>query len=203
MSRRRSSSLARPSAPLGPWILGSLLVAACSGTASAPAATPRYPELPKPAAAETSPRFLPEAALQAVQLPCGASELPDNGLDDDCDGVVDSPKSAASKLTISLAYRAETPGEVRLHVTSESASPVPNLGRNPDASRGPAVAVSRLDLSALPGGRYRLSASRPGGEAEPAELSLAVSSATLRSVQTYLVRLGAGETRTLGLIEVP
>jgi|GEM_PF-6725463 len=146
---------------------------------------------------------MPDAALQLVQLTCRPTDLPANGLDDDCDGAIDGAPTAASGLTIVTAYRTETAGEVRLALTSESGSPVPNQALEREAQRGPAVALSRLGLSDLPSGRYVVTASRAGGEVDPAELSLAVSLATVGPAQTYLVRLGAGETRTLGTIEVP
>jgi hypothetical protein len=176
--------------------------AACGSAPPAPAAPAHYPALPS--AADTGAgKFVADAALQAIQLVCAGSELADNGLDDDCDGAVDGAKPAASKITLTAAYRAETPDEVSLDLTSESGGPVPELGLKAEPGGGPAVRLSRLDLSALPRGRYRLTATRPGAEASATELSLAVSSATNGSTQTYLVRLGAGETRTLGVIEVP
>jgi hypothetical protein len=149
---------------------------------------------------------VPEASLQAVKTPCGPAELPDNALDDDCDGTIDSLPTAlkptATELTITAAQRAEIADEVRLDLTDEAGASVPNMAIQRALSRGPAVTLSRLDLSGLPRGRYRLTASRQGPQPEPAELSLAVSLATSAMAHTYLVRLGAGETRTLGAIEV-
>jgi hypothetical protein len=147
-------------------------------------------------------QFVPEPALVEVQLTCRPSETPDNGLDDDCDGVIDGPRGTATQLTISAAHRSEARADVRLDLTDPAGGAVPNLAMERTSTRGSTVSSSRLDLSALPSGRYRLTAARGGPEAEPAELSLAVSLATKDKARTYLVRLGAGETRTLGVIEV-
>lgn len=182
------------------WVVAALFVGACAPEA-APAAPPKYPALPKPAAA--SSQFVPDASLTVAQLACGSSEIPENGLDDDCDGTIDSAKAGAIELTITTVQRTESAGEVRLELTAESGGAVPEQAAQRSTSRGPAVHVSRLDLSPLPRGRYRLTASRQGAEPGAAELSLAVSLATRGTSHAYLVRLGAAETRTLGLIEVP
>jgi hypothetical protein len=135
--------------------------------------------------------------------PCEPVDETCNGRNDDCDGVIDSAKAGAIELTITAVQRAEAAGEVRLDLQAEAGAAVPEQATQRSASRGPAVNVSRLDLSALPRGRYRLTASRQGAEPEPAELFLAVSLATRGASHAYLVHLGATETRTLGVIEVP
>ena len=182
------------------WVAAALFVGACAPEA-VPAAPPKYPALPKPA--EASSQFVPDASLTAAELACGPSELPENGLDDDCDGTIDRANAGAIELTITTSQRTESTGEVRLGLTAEAGGAVPEQAAQHSTSRGPAVSVNRLDLSALPRGRYRVTASRLGAEPGAAELSLAVSLATKGSSHAYLLRLGAEETRTLGLIEVP
>lgn len=184
-----------------PSISAILLIGACARE-TAPAAPPKYPALPKVADGGQG-QFLPDVSLTVAQLACGSSELPDNGVDDDCDGVIDSAKGDASELTITAIQRAEAAGEVRLDLTAEGGGTVPDQATQRSTSRGAAVTVSRLDVSALSRGRYRLTASRQGAEPEATELFLAVSLATKGASHAYLVRLGAAEARTLGVIEVP
>ncbi len=191
------------------WIGPALLLASCAhGPVDVAPLT--YPSLPEPT--EATVQFVPEPTLVEVQLACRATELPDNGIDDDCDGAIDasradvpgsndSAQAVAALLTITAAHRADGSGDVRLSLAGPTEGDA-GLAIRRTVTRGAEVTVNRLEVSALPPGRYQLTAAREGADADPAELALAVSLITNKSPQTYLVRLEMGEIRTLGAIEV-
>ena len=204
------------------WIGPALLLASCAPE-PVNVAPLKYPSLPQPA--QANGQFSPEPSLVEVQLACRTAELPDNGVDDDCDGTIDvllaggtarfdaapqnAPGSAADAgpaptwLTITATHRTDSPGELRLELTESGGGTVPEEAIRRSDAQGTEVTLRRLDISELPRGRYQVTVARAGADSDPAEPSVAVSMATKGRARTYLTRLGAGESRALGAIEVP
>jgi hypothetical protein len=183
---------------VGAWIL-LLSLAGCTSN-EATTAPPRYAPLPKTALQQ--PAFVPEPDLLAVDVTCGPKELPDNGLDDDCDGVIDASAGEPSRATLSLAYPVDTTGQLQVELVEEPASQGAQASVPPVTTvQGQSVMVSRLDLSSLPQKRYRVLVARRGAT-EQAELSAVFGLTSLGTSQTYLLRLGAEQARSLGVVEL-
>jgi hypothetical protein len=169
----------------------------------------QYPALPQRAhVAELAFSAAPD--VRALELNCSASELADNGLDDDCDGSIDG----LPPTTLSLAYPVDAPGELRLVLSAEPSvdAGASNATGTPSSARGSTANIHRLSLAGLPQGRYRVEVARGGAETTSAATSADPSSArevsavfaltSLGGSRTYLVRLGAEPSRSLGNLDV-
>lgn len=189
------------------------LLAACGACSPCSMGAPpkgpsQYAALPPVALAEQA-AFEAAPGLFRIEAPCGAEESPEeNGLDDDCNGLIDErtpaynsgtaePTTHNSVVSVVIAYPRAASGTARIEIDT-SASPEDTPSQTDSA--GPTVQVRRLDLPALPKGHYPLRLSWQAADPGAPELSLSVSLATAGASQTYLVRLAAGESRTLGEI---
>jgi hypothetical protein len=197
---------------------GALTWGACS---AAPPSTPlRYPELPAARAAHAG-QLLPDPGLTAVALACDAAESSSpNGVDDDCDGVIDGAPPAASDFTIVVAHTTDPALELRIALTDARGAAAPEASLTRGVQRGASATLSRLEITALPPGRYQVSvAQAPGatpaptgpsaGGDKPRELALGVALADRQTSHNYLASLafparepGADGARTLAVIEV-
>ncbi len=182
-----------------PWL--PLMLTACasspSGLAGAPA---QYSALPQDVALRAE--FTAAADLQAVQVPCLQSEPPDpNAVDDNCDGIIDDTQTG-QLLSVAIAYPQQGSDLIRILVRSERAETSQEPLPEDAAIRSASVQVRRLDLGPLPAGRHQVNLSRQTQDGAAAALPVSVSLATAGVSRAYVVSLGAGESRSLGLIDV-
>jgi hypothetical protein len=171
------------------------LLGAC-GSATPVAKPPlQYPAVPKTL---THASFVPAPELIAVTLPCAPAELPDNGLDDDCDGRIDRPLEPQATFRIAVTEPgAENPA---LALSAEPQACTQKAPTQAAVQQG-GWTVSRLELGTLTCPRYDLVLKRLPTTAPAPEISVAVAVETPDGTRTYLARLASEEQRTLGHID--
>jgi hypothetical protein len=184
--------------------LGVFVICSLGACGSTPAAKPPLHYAAVPTAFEHA-TFVPEADLFSLTLPCAPAELPDNGLDDDCDGHVDAReqsvnRSVEPKASLRIAVTEPGAGSTELTLSPEPQTCTQAALAETTAPNGP-WAVRRLELGTLSCSRYGVVLKRLPSAGQAAEISVAVAVETPDGTRTYLTRLAPEQQRRLGHIE--
>jgi len=162
-----------------------------------------YPAMPAAASASNEPdAFEPSPALTPLHEACRSAELPENALDDDCDGSIDAFARDVPML-IALSFpRAAAPV---IAVRSESAETATEQPLVPtDCQEQRPFCTVYLESKSLTRGRHTLLARHAEADTKSAPHALVVSVQSRSKVTTYLATLDPNVTElSLGKLALP